>query len=140
MQWNILNGEHCHPTYPSLLFKWHKIELQPSQISQCDKTLECRNVTKTFLYVTLWHILPCTSQCHINFNECHNVTLAFIHVIMWHQLWWKMVNDGQLQCTSQCDINFDECHNVSTMLLHSEPWSSTVNHGQSWSTIVTGQQ
>ena len=122
---------------------------QNPSMSQYDLNFhECHNVTKTFLYVTLWHILSCTSQCDINFHKCCNVTLAFINVIMWYQLWWKMVNIGQLWCTLQCDINFDECHNVSSnfidvimqtsTLMNVELWHSsmptTVDYGQPWST------
>ena len=99
-----------------------------------DINLTLRHSLKsTLMNVAMRHHFLWISQCDVNF-ECHNATSFFMNVTMRHQLWWM----------SQCDINFDITLVfyllLSTMLFHSDPWSSTVNHGQSWSTIVTGEQ
>ena len=92
---------------------------------------ECHNVTKTLLYVTLWHVLWCTSQCDINFDVCDNVPSTLMML--------------------SSDINFEECWNVtfingnhgqlwSTMVTEVQPWSLRVSHGQIWSTMVNHDQ
>ena len=88
----------------------------------------------TLMNVAKWHHFLWMSQYDVKFAECRNATSFFMNVTMWHQLWWM----------SQYNINFDITFVFyllsSTMLFHSDPWSSTVNHGQSWSTIVPGEQ
>ena len=84
MQWDIVHGEHFHPTYPSLIFKWNKIQVQPLWMLECEKTLACRNMTSTFMNVTMWQRHFCMSHCDISFHVCHNVTLTLINVVMWH--------------------------------------------------------
>ena len=158
MQWDIVNVEHSHPTYPSLIFKWNRIQLQASWMSQCDKTLECRNMTSTFMNVTMWQRL--FSMSHIR----HNVTLTLINVIMWHRLSLMSYSDINFDKRWLTMVNFDVRHNVTLTLMNAimghqlslmsqckhqlwwlpkcgihqrQPRLTIVNHGQLSLTMVT---
>ena len=138
----VINHFHEHWNLTNLLNV--SIQQRPSWMSECDKSLQCHNMTSSLMIVAIWQRHCCLSHCNIYFHECHNATSTLMIVAMWHHLWWchnvtsalmNVIMRHQLWWMSKCDIhqcqlsykcrivafikfNFDECCNVTSNLMN----------------------
>ena len=79
----VINHFHEHWNLTNLLNV--SIQQQPSWMSECDKSLQCHNMTLTLINVAIWQRHCCLSHCNIYFHECHNTTSTLMNVAIWQR-------------------------------------------------------